>query len=163
MRRAIQEYIRDFIREEERAWRELLPPEWKSRVRSRLLAFDAWSNNRVRELLPPDWKPRLRATLLAFDAWLDTAVYESRSGVREGLDDYADFLERFRVRGLARAAVEVASESVTLSAGGLIVVLMLAVPTFTDTERGNFAKKSEISVTFLDRNGAEIGSRGVRR
>jgi penicillin-binding protein 1A len=46
--------------------------------------------------------------------------------------------------------------------GGLIVMLALAIPAFRETSDDDWLKKSELAVTFLDRYGNEVGSRGIR-
>jgi penicillin-binding protein 1A len=58
--------------------------------------------------------------------------------------------------------VEPVSEAATLGLGGLIVMLALAVPAFRETSDDDGLKKSELAVTFLDRFGNEVGSRGIR-
>jgi penicillin-binding protein 1A len=45
---------------------------------------------------------------------------------------------------------------------GLLVALTLAVPAFQETANGDWLKPSNLSVTFEDRNGVEIGERGVK-
>ena len=45
---------------------------------------------------------------------------------------------------------------------GLVLMLALAIPAFRDTSDDDWLKKSELAVTFLDRFGNEIGSRGIR-
>src|SRR6202161_1449095 len=45
---------------------------------------------------------------------------------------------------------------------GLVLMLALAVPAFRETADDDWLKKSELAVTFLDRYGNEIGSRGIR-
>src|SRR5437016_12758681 len=71
-------------------------------------------------------------------------------------------MDRFHVGGWRRSPIELLSEGATLSAGGLVVKLALAVPAFRDTSDEDWLKKSELAVTFLDRYGNEIGSRGIR-
>ncbi|MEA3028479.1 MAG: penicillin-binding protein, partial [Alphaproteobacteria bacterium] len=46
--------------------------------------------------------------------------------------------------------------------GGLLLMLALAIPAFRETADDDWLKKSELAVTFLDRYGTEIGSRGIR-
>ena len=53
-------------------------------------------------------------------------------------------------------------EGATLGLGGLIVMLALAIPAFRETSDDDWLKKSELAVTFLDRYGNEVGSRGIR-
>jgi penicillin-binding protein 1A len=42
------------------------------------------------------------------------------------------------------------------------VMLALAIPAFRETSDDDWLKKSELAVTFLDRYGNEVGSRGIR-
>ena len=58
--------------------------------------------------------------------------------------------------------VEPLSEGLTLGTGGLMLMLALAIPAFRETSDDDWLKKSELAVTFLDRYGNEIGSRGIR-
>src|SRR5207248_8160971 len=69
---------------------------------------------------------------------------------------------RFHVAGWRRLSVELFSEAATLGTGGLILTLALAIPAFNQTSDEDWLKKSELAVTFLDRYGNEIGSRGIR-
>ena len=57
---------------------------------------------------------------------------------------------------------ELACEGLTLSVGGLLVVLAFALPAF-DLAQGKMNLSDEYSVTFLDRFGNEIGKRGLLR
>ena len=41
-------------------------------------------------------------------------------------------------------------------------MLALAVPAFRETSDDDWLKKSELAVTFLDRYGNEVGSRGIK-
>src|SRR6201993_1863496 len=43
-----------------------------------------------------------------------------------------------------------------------MLMLALAIPSFRETSDENWLKKSELSVTFLDRYGNEIGNRGIK-
>ena len=73
------------------------------------------------------------------------------------------FMDRFHVGGWRRwVFVEPLSEGATLGAGGLVVMLALALPAFRETSDDDWLKKSELAVTFLDRYGNEIGSRGIK-
>src|SRR5438876_4854431 len=72
-------------------------------------------------------------------------------------------MDRFHVAGWRRwVLVEPASEGFSLGTGGLILMLALAIPAFRETADDDWLKKSELAVTFLDRYGNEIGSRGIR-
>jgi penicillin-binding protein 1A len=71
-------------------------------------------------------------------------------------------MDRFHVAGWRRFFAELFSEGATLGALGLIAMLALAIPAFRMTSDDDWLKKSELSVTFLDRYGNEVGQRGVR-
>ncbi|HMK80580.1 MAG TPA: PBP1A family penicillin-binding protein, partial [Xanthobacteraceae bacterium] len=111
----------------------------------------------------PDFKVKLKRALLDFDSVLDSTVFHSARWLREYFERFSTFMDRFHVAGWRRwCLVEPLSESATLGLGGLIVLLALAVPAFRETSDDDWLKKSELAVTFLDRFGNEIGSRGIR-
>ncbi len=114
------------------------------------------------DLLPNDWRPRLRRFLLDVDSRLDSAVFHSGAWLREYYERFSTFMDRFHVSGWRRLSVELLSETTTLGTGGLILLLALAIPAFNETSDDDWLKKSELAVTFLDRYGNEIGSRGIR-
>src|SRR5690348_2871810 len=71
-------------------------------------------------------------------------------------------MDGFHLAGWRRALAEIASEGLTVGLAGLVVMVALATPAFHDTADSDWLKKSELSVTFLDRYGNEIGTRGIR-
>jgi penicillin-binding protein 1A len=117
----------------------------------------------LRDLNSQEFKSKLRRFLLDFDSRLDSAVFHSARWLREYYERFSAFMDRFHVAGWRRwAVVEPLSEGATLGLGGLMVMLALAVPAFRETSDEDWLKKSELAVTFLDRFGNEIGSRGIR-
>jgi penicillin-binding protein 1A len=116
----------------------------------------------LRDLFPHDWKPRVRRYLLDIDARVDSAVFRLGAWAREYYERFSTFMDRFHVSGWRRIPIEVCSEAATLGTGGLVVLLALAIPAFRETSDDDWLKKSELAVTFLDRYGNEIGSRGIR-
>jgi penicillin-binding protein 1A len=116
----------------------------------------------LRDLFPEDWKPNLKKKLLGFDAWVDFSIFRSLSGVREGYERFSTFMDRFHVAGWRRWLAELTSEAATLGTVGMLLMLALAVPAFQMTSDEDWLKKSELAVTFLDRYGNEVGSRGIR-
>jgi penicillin-binding protein 1A len=117
----------------------------------------------LRDLFDQGFKPKLKRFLLGFDSWLDSSVFHAARWLREYYERFSAFMDRFHVAGWRRwAIVEPMSEAATLGLGGLIVMLALAVPAFKETSDDDWLKKSELAVTFLDRFGNEIGSRGIR-
>ncbi len=116
----------------------------------------------MRDLFPEDWKPKLKRAMLAIDAWVDFSVFRSAAGSREGYERFSTFMDRFHTAGWRRWMVELTSEGATLGCAGGVLLLALATPAFQLTADGDWLKKSELAVTFLDRYGNEVGSRGIR-
>jgi len=109
------------------------------------------------------WKSRLRRFLLDFDARIDFGMFLARTWGRELYERFTVFMDRFHVAALWRwTLVEPLSESLTLGAGGMVVLLALAIPAFRETSDDDWLKKSELAVAFLDRYGNEVGTRGIR-
>jgi penicillin-binding protein 1A len=116
----------------------------------------------LRDLYPSDWKTKFGRFMLDLDSRIDFAIFRSGRVLRESYERFSAFMDRFHVGGFRRFMVEVTSEGATLGAGALVVVLALAVPAFQETSDDDWLKKSELAVTFLDRYGNEVGSRGIR-
>ncbi|MFL5065552.1 MAG: transglycosylase domain-containing protein, partial [Xanthobacteraceae bacterium] len=116
----------------------------------------------MRELFPDGWKTRLERFLLDLDSRIDFTVFQGLAWTREYYERFSTFMDRFHVAGWRRWVNEAASEGATLGTGGLLVMLALAVPAFRETSDDDWLKKSELAVTFLDRYGNEVGSRGIK-
>ncbi|WP_210255322.1 transglycosylase domain-containing protein [Ancylobacter pratisalsi] len=104
---------------------------------------------------------RLRNVLLAIDSWIDSTIYMGGVRLRAFWQSFVAFTERFNLQGPARWGVEIASEGMTWGAVGAVLMLALAIPAFQETS-DDWLKRSELSVTFLDRYGNTIGERGIR-
>jgi penicillin-binding protein 1A len=117
----------------------------------------------LRGLFSQDFFVKLKRALLDFDSVLDSTVFHSARWVREYYERFSAFMDRFHVAGWRRwVLVEPFSEGATMGLGGLVVLLALAIPAFRETSDDDWLKKSELAVTFLDRFGNEVGSRGIR-
>ncbi|WP_439924818.1 transglycosylase domain-containing protein [Nitrobacter sp. JJSN] len=117
----------------------------------------------MRNILPSDWKKRIRHFMLDFDARIDSTLFSSAVGARELFERFSTFMDRFYVGRWKRwVIVEPLSEAATLGLGGLIILLALAQPAFRETADEDWLKKSDLAVTFLDRYGNPIGSRGIK-
>jgi len=117
----------------------------------------------VRKILSPEWIRKIRHLLLDFDARIDSTLFSSAVGIRELFERYSTFMDRFYVGRWKRwVFIEPLSEAATLGLGGLILLLMLAIPAFRETADDDWLKKSDLAVTFLDRYGNPIGSRGIK-
>src|SRR5712691_2795543 len=109
------------------------------------------------------WKARLRRFFLDIDSRIDFGLYLARTWGRELYERFTVFMDRFHVAGWRRwYCVEPVSEGLSLGTGGLVLMLALAIPAFRETTDDDWVKKSELAVTFLDRYGNEVGSRGIR-
>jgi penicillin-binding protein 1A len=109
------------------------------------------------------WRPWLRRFLLDLDSRIDFGMYQAKTWGRELYERFTVFMDRFHVAGWRRwYFVEPLSEGLTLGTGGMVLMLALATPAFRETSDDDWLKKSELAVTFLDRYGNELGSRGIR-
>ena len=109
------------------------------------------------------WKAWLRRFFLDVDSRIDFGLYQVKTWGRELYERFTEFMDRFHVAGWRRwYFVEPLSEALTLGTGGLVVMLALAIPAFRETADDDWLKKSELAVTFLDRYGNEVGSRGIK-
>ena len=118
--------------------------------------FQDWDNQ-------VSWKIRLQRFLLDLDARIDFGLYQAKTWGRELYERFTVLMDRFHVSGWRRwSFVEPLSECLTLGNAGLLVMLALAIPAFRETADDDWLKKSELAVTFLDRYGNELGSRGIR-
>ncbi|KYG20990.1 penicillin-binding protein [Bradyrhizobium sp. AT1] len=117
----------------------------------------------MRQIIPPHWKQRIRNFFLDLDARIDSSLFSSAKGIRELYERYSTFMDRFYVGRWKRwVFIEPLSEAATLGLGGLVVMLTLAIPAFRETADEDWLKKSDLAVTFLDRYGNPIGSRGIK-
>ena len=103
---------------------------------------------------------RVARALLAFDSWFDTALHGGGEDLRSAYLDFAAAMDRVHVSGCKRWAVELLCEGLTLGLGAAVFALALALPAFQDTT-DDWLKKQDLAITFLDRNGVEIGRRGI--
>ncbi|MGY0575009.1 transglycosylase domain-containing protein [Bradyrhizobium sp. RDM12] len=112
---------------------------------------------------PSNWKSRIRNFFLDLDARIDSSLFSSARGIRELYERYSTFMDRFYVGRWKRwVFVEPLSEAATLGLGGMVLMLILAIPAFRETADEDWLKKSDLAVTFLDRYGNPIGSRGIK-
>lgn len=101
-----------------------------------------------------------RTDWLDIDARVDSGIYQAWQSVRDTAGRFAGFMGRFTVSGPSRVAAELGSEAATLGLGGMVVMLALAQPAMRETQDGLRAT-GQFSITLLDRNGTEIGKRGI--
>lgn len=112
---------------------------------------------------PSNWKTRVRNFFLDLDARIDSSLFSSAKGIRELYERYSTFMDRFYVGRWKRwVFIEPLSEAATIGLGGMVLMLILAIPAFRETADEDWLKKSDLAVTFLDRYGNPIGSRGIK-
>ena len=110
-----------------------------------------------------DWRPKLKRLLLDIDARIDFAIFQAGKWARELYERFTAAMDGFHVAGWRRwVLVEPLSEMATLGTGGLFLLLVLAIPAFRQTSDDDWLKKADLAVTFLDRYGNEVGSRGIK-
>jgi len=97
---------------------------------------------------------------LGVDSWIDSSLAEGWQSLQDRWNALSSFAARFRLSGWKRLLNEAIAEAMTLGAGGLAVLYILAIPAFNDFD-ANRINQGKFSVKFLDRNGAEIGQRGI--
>ncbi len=114
----------------------------------------------MRNPFAPKRKWNLRTFLMGVDSSVDDFMYRSKAGGGETWENLTIFFRRFRVTGFKKALFELAGEGFTLGVVGAALLLALAKPAFEETDK-NWRANQQISVTFLDRFGNEIGRRGV--
>src|SRR6201993_1316557 len=121
------------------------------------------SNPVPRQIIPQRWKQKIRNMFLDLDARIDSSLFSSGKGARELYERFSAFMDRFYVGGWKRwVFIEPLSEAATIGLGGLVLLLALAIPAFRQTADEDWLKKSDLAVTFLDRYGNPIGSRGIK-
>jgi penicillin-binding protein 1A len=98
---------------------------------------------------------------LGLDAWIDSTLSQTWHAIKTAYMAASSFFARFKLQGWPRIANELASEGLTLGAGGLVVLYVLALPAFEEIDRKNWLALDDFSVTFQDRNGNVIGKRGI--
>ena len=110
-----------------------------------------------------NWRPKLKRLLLDLDARIDFAVFQSGKWARESYERFTATMDRFHVAGWRRwVLIEPLSEAATLGMGALLLMLSLSLAAYRQTSEGDWLKKSDLAVTFLDRYGNKIGTRGIK-
>ena len=98
---------------------------------------------------------------LGIDAWFDSKLAESWERFKDRYDALSTFFYKFRLTGWTRLLNELVSDALTLCVGGLMIMYALAVPAFQEADESKWQQLGQLSVTFLDANGSEIGKRGI--
>ena len=78
-------------------------------------------------------KRRRSIRLIDIDAWIDSSLFRAGRSVAGKFEAFSLFMRRFRVTGWKRGVVEVLGDGLTLGAGGMVLMLALALPAFEAT------------------------------
>ncbi|MBV6658678.1 MAG: transglycosylase domain-containing protein, partial [Devosiaceae bacterium] len=97
---------------------------------------------------------------IELDAALDTGLFKLNQTLGRGVRAVRTFFDRFKVRGPRRFAVEVLDEVATFGVLGAVLALVLALPAFERLD-SDWRTQDNFAITIFDRNGDEIGRRGV--
>ena len=97
---------------------------------------------------------------LGIDAWIDSSLAQTWQSVQERWNAVSSFFARFRLSGWKYLFNEAVGETLTIGAGGLVVLFILAIPAINEFDE-NKINTGKFAVKFLDRHGAEIGQRGI--
>lgn len=102
-----------------------------------------------------------RINWLGIDAWVDSTAAAVWGRVKDVYNSLSSFFAKFRLTGWRKLLNEGVSECLTMGAGGLVVLYILALPALIEIEDGKLLATGKYSVKFLDVEGNEIGKRGI--
>src|ERR1700722_848772 len=111
---------------------------------------------------PSSLLARIKRSLLGVDSFIDSGLYGAGEWLADAYRRFALRMDKLHVSGIRRLIVELLSEATTLGAVGFVGLLMLAQPAFRLTS-DDFLSRQDLAVTFLGRNGVEIGKRGLKQ
>jgi penicillin-binding protein 1A len=97
---------------------------------------------------------------LGLDARIDSGLASAWEHAKDRYDAFSSFFARFRLTGWKRGLNELVSEGLTLAVGGLAALYILAIPALTEFDESRITT-GRYAITFVDRNGTEIGKRGI--
>ena len=97
---------------------------------------------------------------LGLDARIDSGIATAWEEAKDRYSAFSSFFARFRLTGWRKIGNELLSECLTIGAGGLAVLYVLAIPALNDFDE-NKINTGRYAVKFIDRTGAEIGQRGI--
>lgn len=97
---------------------------------------------------------------LGLDSKIDSTLAESWAKIQDWWNAGSSYFARYRLTGWRRLMNELVCEALTLGAGGFVVLYALALPALNEFDESKF-QTGKYSVKFLDKNGEEIGQRGI--
>jgi penicillin-binding protein 1A len=114
-----------------------------------------WFSHKSPRKQPMDW--------LGLDARVNSGTHHTWHRFGEQWTRINDFVARVKVTGLRWAIVELVSEAFTVLVAGALVMLILARPSMELVAKGDWLSYGKYAVTFYDKEGTEIGTRGILR
>ena len=96
----------------------------------------------------------------SLDAKLSVYASDTWTTIQHFWNSGTSFFARFKLIGWKKLLNELASEGLSLGTGGFVVLYAMALPAFMEFDEGKFLT-GQYAVTFLDKNGTEIGQRGI--
>lgn len=95
------------------------------------------------------------------DSWLDSTLAGLWQGLQDRWNAGTSYSARFRLSGWRRLLNEGLSEGLTLTAAGLALMYVLAIPAFLEMDESRIFGTGKYSVKFIDMSGNELGQRGI--
>ncbi|MFO1149296.1 MAG: PBP1A family penicillin-binding protein [Alsobacter sp.] len=107
------------------------------------------------------WR-RVTRAFESFDSWTAFSLAEGGRSLSAAWERYSLWLDRLYVTGGKKFVIGLVSDGLTLSVGGMLIVLTFALSAFNRVGGEDWLKKQDLAVVFLDRYGNEVGRRGIR-
>lgn len=98
---------------------------------------------------------------MGFEAWIFEKLALPVQRLKEAYSAVSSWSARHRLTGWSKLFNELASEALTVGAAGMTVLFVLASSAYKEIDETRWRSMGDYSVTFLDRNGVEIGRRGI--
>lgn len=125
------------------------------------LTIVLWGIKAVPEWMFKKGERQHSVNLLSLDSKLDSGVFGIWLFIKNIWKSYTSFFSRFHLSGYRKLLNEGLSEGFNLGVAGFVVMAALCIPSVRIIEKGDWLARGELSVTFLDRYGNEIGHRGI--
>lgn len=98
---------------------------------------------------------------MSFEAWIFEKLALPIQRLKEIYSAVSSWSARHRLTGWSKLGNELASEALTIGAGAMTVLFVLASSAYKEIDEARWRTMGDYSVTFLDRNGLEVGRRGI--
>ena len=120
----------------------------------------------VTDMLPDpgsEWRAKFKRFLLDLDARIDFGLFQAGRGRANSTSaSPPSWTASTSPAGGAGSSSSRCRRRPRSASAASWCMLALAIPAFRETSDEDWLKKSELAVTFLDRYGNEIGSRGIK-